>query len=131
MPRNINQNFINGTAVPVESEGLLLSEGNKTTNYYGYSRNSMIDNTIKPGPYKEVLPCKDLCYHLMQNCPAALQFACPEEGRGLNYSYGHYSRGNTEWKCNWPGGKLVSRVEKRGFELGMMGLVLIAALYVS
>lgn len=89
----------------------------------------MIDDQIKPGPYKELLPCKELCYHLMQNCPAALQFACPPEGRGLNYSYGHHRKGDQEWKCNWPGGVLVSGTGKKGFAFGTIGLVLAAALY--
>ncbi|KAL9007252.1 MAG: hypothetical protein Q9188_000055 [Gyalolechia gomerana] len=48
-PRNIAQNFINGT----EPKGALFSKENKTTNQ---SRNRWIDDTIKPGPYKEVLP---------------------------------------------------------------------------
>ncbi len=52
------------------------------------SRNPLIDTNIKPGPYKEVLPCQDLCYTLVQSCPAALGFACPLQGRGLNWSYG-------------------------------------------
>ena len=48
----------------------------------------MIDLEIKPGPYYELLPCEDVCYNLIRSCPAALQFACPLEGYGLNYSYG-------------------------------------------
>lgn len=61
----------------------------------------MIDTTIKPGPYKELLPCKDICYNLVRSCPAALQFVCPLEGHGLNYSYGspHSGVGVT---CNSP-----------------------------
>lgn len=120
-PRNIAQAFINGTAVPDEPKGGLFSQENKTTNHYGVSRNKWIDDTIKPGPYKEVLPCKDLCYHLMQNCPAALQFACPTEKWGLNYSYGHYMPGDPEWKCNWPGGNLVSGVGKMKVGWALLG----------
>lgn len=52
------------------------------------SRNPVIDASIAPGPYKEVKPCEDLCYSLMQSCPAALQFVCPYPGRGLEASYG-------------------------------------------
>lgn len=60
----------------------------------------------------------------MQNCPAALQFACPTEKRGLNYSYGHYTLGDTEWMCNWPGGNLVSGVGRLGVGWGIMGVLL-------
>jgi calcium channel MID1 len=52
------------------------------------SRNPDIDQYIAPGPYKEVKPCEDLCFSLMQSCPAALGFACPYRGRGLDVSYG-------------------------------------------
>ena len=66
--------------------------------YHNSSRNPMIDYDIQPGPYKEMLPCKDICYDLVRSCPAALQFACPLEGHGLNYSYGSPSQGcNSPW----------------------------------
>jgi calcium channel MID1 len=52
------------------------------------SRNPAIDQYIAPGPYKEVKPCEDLCFSLMQSCPAALGFSCPYRGRGLDVSYG-------------------------------------------
>ena len=52
------------------------------------SRNPIIDDEIRPGPYKEVLPCQDLCWDLVQSCPAALGFGCPLSGRGLEESYG-------------------------------------------
>lgn len=52
-----------------------------------HSRNPIIDQKIHPGPYKEVLPCKDVCYTLVKNCPANLEFACPQ-GEQLNWSYG-------------------------------------------
>lgn len=41
-----------------------------------------------PGPYKEVLPCNDLCYSLMQSCPSVFGFGCPFPGRGLEVDYG-------------------------------------------
>ena len=62
----------------------------------------MIDTVIRPGPYKELLPCKDMCYNLTRSCPAALQFACPLEGHGLELSYGNPTKGkvtcNSPWK---------------------------------
>ncbi|KAK5016801.1 hypothetical protein LTR39_001889 [Cryomyces antarcticus] len=57
------------------------------------SRNAaVIDDQVMPGPYKEVLPCEDLCYSLARACPAALQFACPLPGRGLELAYGQRSQ---------------------------------------
>ncbi len=66
------------------------------------SRNSLIDLEVKPGPYKEVLPCQDLCYMLVQSCPAALGFACPLENRGLEKSYGVRDPGGAV-TCSHPG----------------------------
>jgi len=52
------------------------------------SRNpALIDQRIMPGPYKELLPCEDLCYSLVQSCPAALGFSCPPPGKGLSAGY--------------------------------------------
>lgn len=100
-PRAVNQSFIDSInssyAVKIE-HGPEFSEKNRA--YFNSSRNPMIDTVIRPGPYKELLPCSDICYNLVRSCPAALQFACPLEGHGLNYSYGSPHSG-----CNspWPG----------------------------
>jgi calcium channel MID1 len=87
--RNLGQPFPNGTSISPSSAASfgvtsqqLLSLASNT------SRSSLIDERIRPGPYKEVLPCEDLCYDLVQSCPAALGFACPLAGKGLELSYG-------------------------------------------
>lgn len=77
--RNAAQQFINGSSL-----------GNNTLRQdpaTSRSRNPRIDSMIKPGPYKEVLPCEDVCYNLVKKCPAALNFACPQ-GDLLSKSYG-------------------------------------------
>ncbi|KAI9721436.1 MAG: hypothetical protein M1812_002198 [Candelaria pacifica] len=85
-PRNIAQKFINETTLdPMRNEA---NSTNMAAMYANRSRNALIDTKIRPGPYKEVLPCRDLCYGLVQSCPAALGFACPSERMGLNRSYG-------------------------------------------
>lgn len=61
-------------------------------------RNPWIDQEINPGPWKEVLPCKDLCYNLVRSCPAALGFSCPKD-RWLKWNYGDES---PPIKCNDP-----------------------------
>lgn len=75
------------------------------------SRNPFIDEKVVPGPYKEVLPCDDLCYNVVQSCPASMGFQCPLEGdMGFNLSYGirPVSEDGTPIKstqitCNYPG----------------------------
>lgn len=66
------------------------------------SRNPQIDAVFQPGPYNELLPCEDLCYGILQACPAALGFGCPYPGRGLEQGYGQRDAG-AALSCNWPG----------------------------
>lgn len=89
----------------IANNSLTFSNQNRTRTYFNSSRNLNIDTDITPGPYKELLPCKDLCYELVRSCPASLQFVCPTEGHGLNYSYGNPPEGanNTNVTCNAPG----------------------------
>lgn len=73
---------------------------------FNSSRNSFIDETIAPGPYKEVLPCEDLCYNLVQSCPSEIGFSCPQPGYiGFNTSYGQRSAADQDGfvTCNYPG----------------------------
>ena len=97
--RNVNQSFIDGRPFPADDP--TFSEANKSVMYLNSSRVPRIDEIIKPGPYKELLPCIGLCYGLVQNCPAALGFACPLAGKGQNYSYGYVT--DNGLTCNIPG----------------------------
>jgi calcium channel MID1 len=79
-PRNAAQAFLNRTQLPADSPLRTSAASNA-------SRNPLIDSAIMPGPYKEILPCEDLCNELVRTCPAALGFHCPK-GKWLNASYG-------------------------------------------
>ncbi|GAQ09055.1 magnesium transporter ALR1 [Aspergillus lentulus] len=92
--RNAGQQFINGSSLSPTDPRRRDPAQNK-------SRNSMIDDQIRPGPYKEILPCQDICYSLVKRCPAALGFSCPQ-GTRLNSAYGQ--RGSSsEITCSYPG----------------------------
>ena len=72
------------------------------------SRNPLIDTVVQPGPYKEILPCQDLCYNLVQSCPAAMGFSCPRPGMmGFEAAYGYRPNGSVGEEgmvtCNYPG----------------------------
>ncbi|TVY26120.1 Calcium influx-promoting protein [Lachnellula hyalina] len=76
------------------------------------SRNPVIDANVTSGPYKELLPCEDLCYHVVQSCPASMTFDCPLPGSiSFNQSYGQingaFSNSSTgemtPAHCNYPG----------------------------
>lgn len=80
-PRGASQKFINGSSLPT-TDALRHRVASNS------SRNPMIDSRIKPGPYKEILPCQDLCHDLVRKCPAALGFQCPGP-KQVNSSYGY------------------------------------------
>lgn len=101
-PRNVAQSFVNGTSPPWISDQSLPQNALLSQVVANRSRNSIIDSLIQPGPYKEVLPCADLCYDLVQSCPAALQFGCPK-GKWLNMSYGFRSADPGVLSCSFPG----------------------------
>ncbi|UKZ57905.1 hypothetical protein TrVGV298_011766 [Trichoderma virens] len=79
---NFQKAFPNGTFLPDEMRQDLMK-----TPAFNTSRTSFIDEVIAPGPYKEILPCVDLCYGVVQGCPAAIGFGCPQAGKlGFNES---------------------------------------------
>lgn len=94
MPRNAAQAFLNGTSLPADDPLVTSPVTSK-------SRNPIIDLEIKPGPYKEVLPCLDLCHDLVRTCPSALSFKCPT-GKYVNASYGHRAS-NGDITCSYLG----------------------------
>ncbi|KAI1477178.1 stretch-activated Ca2+-permeable channel component-domain-containing protein [Daldinia eschscholtzii] len=97
--RNIGATFPNGTKV---DQDILNKHGNSKA--FLSSRNPMIDEVVKPGPYKEVLPCENLCYELVQSCPASMGFKCPRPNSRFSFetSYGQKRRDNS-LSCNYPG----------------------------
>ncbi|KAK5163557.1 uncharacterized protein LTR77_010506 [Saxophila tyrrhenica] len=117
--RNMGQPFFNGTELPSSLLNQHYTPMSKAPTLEGTiaysqtyissvatnsSRNPMIDEVIQPGPYKEVLPCEDLCYSLVQSCPAALGFGCPFPGKGLEASYGsRHGNGNGTLTCSFLG----------------------------
>ncbi|KAH6648916.1 stretch-activated Ca2+-permeable channel component-domain-containing protein [Truncatella angustata] len=100
--RNIMAKFPDGTSV---EPSIIEQYGNMVA--FNSSRVPNIDEKVQPGPYKEVLPCDDLCYSLVQSCPAALGFACPLPGMtAFDTSYGtrqRESNSTSNVTCNYPG----------------------------
>lgn len=104
-PRAIDQAFPNGSHLSTA-----FIQGQKST-ADRFSRNVKIDELVSPGPYKEVLPCQELCHSLVSSCPASLGFNCPRPGQvGFETSYGQMPLGDTDSQgrkvnitCNFPG----------------------------
>ena len=105
-PRNIAQAFPNGSMSAPELLG--MDTGALASLSLNSSRNPKIDEMVQPGPYKEILPCQDLCYNLVQSCPAAMGFSCPRPGMmGFEAAYGYRPNGSVGEEgmvtCNYPG----------------------------
>lgn len=102
-PRAINTTFADGSTPTPDELSPYASFDSQLS--YQRSRNTEIDAVIKPGPYKEVLPCEDLCYNLVQSCPSSLGFSCPRPWNiGFNTSYGTMTGTNgSTITCNYPG----------------------------
>lgn len=113
-PRNINVPFPNET---LTFDGNMTKEFNQTYRdrlSFSSSRNPMIDEIIKPGPYKEMKPCEDLCFDIVRSCPATLGFACPNSP-ARELSYGKRSNGDN-LTCNFPGA--VVKLNVKGAAVG-------------
>jgi len=99
--RNVKQLFPNGSHFTLLETDPRLPFLNQVA--YNSSRNPIIDEQIKPGPYSELLPCDDLCYDLVQSCPASLGFGCPNPGKGLEMSYGTRTNIDGQLTCSYLG----------------------------
>ncbi|KAJ9666155.1 hypothetical protein H2201_003834 [Coniosporium apollinis] len=130
-PRNIGQAPIsqstfsftsNSNSNSTDAEALAADTTLRNRLYANSSRNPLIDQQIRPGPYKEVLPCEDLCYALVQSCPAKLGFSCPLPGKGLEKSYGRRS-GSGRVECSFPGEVFVRSAAAKGVPGGLTALL--------
>ncbi|KAE8148229.1 stretch-activated Ca2+-permeable channel component-domain-containing protein [Aspergillus avenaceus] len=115
--RNAGQEFMNGTTL----DGNHTLRLNPATNQ---SRNPLIDNKVRPGPYKEILPCEEFCYDLVKSCPAALEFSCPQ-GRWLSSTYGTRDPDGFV-TCSWLGAAyFINGVDRLNtFPLGALSILL-------
>jgi len=121
-PRAIGQPFPDGDRLDA---GTLAALPNTTA--FLNSRNPLIDQVVQPGPYKELLPCDDLCYKLVQSCPPSLQFGCPLPG-GVGFE-GNYAKHDPsgELTCNFPGSAhFPSTGVRPGADWGVMVAVALA-----
>lgn len=105
LERNLGQDFPNGTSLDKALVDRLRREKGPAVMA---SRNAWIDEEIAPGPYKEVLPCDDVCNQLVQSCSAQMQFNCPlPDGDDRMFSKS-YARRVDERSCNALGSPIKS-----------------------
>jgi calcium channel MID1 len=101
-PRRINAQFADGST---PSPDMITGLNNTFRERFAVnkSRNAFIDEEIQPGPYKELLPCEDLCFDIVRSCPAVLGFACPGQP-ATKSTYGSIKDPSMRnLTCNFPG----------------------------
>ncbi|EJT42558.1 MID1-like protein [Saccharomyces kudriavzevii IFO 1802] len=82
-----------------------------------HNRNDYLNKFIKPlDDYYEILPCIDMCYTLVRNCPSDFDFACPEYETTedlLYQSYNYYM--DTDYAtCNYIGNSSLMKIHLMG-----------------
>lgn len=111
VPRNIKTPFANGSLPD-------MIPGFNDSAAFSKSRNPLIDEIIKPGPYKEMKPCEDMCFDIVRSCPAQMGFSCPN-GAQRDSMYGKRDEDPDRLTCNFPGA-VVKLNAKSG--AGMLGV---------
>lgn len=103
-PRGIDKAFSDGRNLSDTDVAFIPADEREKKAMTG-SRSEFIDKEIEPGPYKELLPCDNLCFDLMQSCPAKLAFRCPTSRSRHGY-WDSYHPNETDptggFKCNFP-----------------------------
>lgn len=75
-------------------EGFVYREANE-------SRNDWITENVQPyAPYYEVLPCVNVCYAIVRDCPADFGFSCPTKRSFIEASY-YWDLGYDYQTCNY------------------------------
>jgi calcium channel MID1 len=101
-PRSIGSAFPKDSSMFGKDPMAQLNSTARESVAFNNSRNPVIDRDIKPGPYKEMLPCEDLCFDIVRSCPATLGFGCPENEQRL-LSYGKKDQDPNRLTCSFPG----------------------------
>jgi calcium channel MID1 len=128
-PRNINSPFKNGSFPLRDEVSLQFNETYRENVAFTQSRNPLIDQVIKPGPYKEMKPCEDMCFDIVRSCPPQLQFACPN-GPQRRVMYGQRDPDPNKLTCSFPGAvvKLNARGAAERLRVGLSSWLVVAGL---
>jgi calcium channel MID1 len=121
LPRNVAQQQLNGSMIDLSSTNMPANATKLP--WFSQSRNPLIDQQVKPGPYKELLPCIDLCYDIVRSCPAVMGFSCPRQVALMNKSYGIFNPTSASPICNFLGRDPPTTSAASGQVVPMMGLV--------
>jgi calcium channel MID1 len=113
VPRNIKTPFANGSLPD-------MIPGFNDSAAFSRSRNPHIDEAINPGPYKEMLPCEDMCFDIVRSCPAQMGFSCPNGAQKASM-YGRKDEDPNKLTCNFPGAVVKLNPGSGAAMLGVQG----------
>jgi calcium channel MID1 len=126
-PRNINGKLSDGSIPYGDNTTAEFVDEKRDRHAFNQSRNPLIDEEIKPGPYKEMLPCEDMCFDIVRSCPAQMGFACPNHP-GMLSGYGKKDEDPDTLTCNFPGAVVKLNVQGGAGMLSVsFGMVLVMA----
>ncbi|RCK65086.1 Stretch-activated cation channel MID1 [Candida viswanathii] len=95
-------------------------------------RNDFLADTINPiSEYYEVLPCVNVCYAIVRDCPADFGFMCPTKNDSIKLSY-YWDAGDPDdqWpSCNYVGH--FSAYANRGFKAVINWSLLFVFLFIQ
>lgn len=78
----------------LDEEPYVLREVNR-------SRSDFLNYVVQPpNEYYEVMPCIDMCYAIVRDCPSDFSFGCPTVNETILKSYAFSSGTNTVKTCN-------------------------------
>jgi calcium channel MID1 len=100
--RNVNMPFADGSLTFGGNVSKEMNETRRMRLGYNSTRNPRIDPVVPNRPYKEMMPCEDLCFDIVRSCPPQLQFSCPNSP-ARELTYGKRDPNEVELKCNFPG----------------------------
>jgi calcium channel MID1 len=100
--RNVNMPLPNGSLTFNGNMSATVNDTKRQRLGYNSTRNPGIDVVAVQAPYKEMLPCIDLCFDIVRSCPANLGFTCPNSP-ARELSYGQRDPNDVELRCNFPG----------------------------
>jgi calcium channel MID1 len=131
-PRNINVRLSNGSLPFDNNMTSEFQDSHRNRHGFNQSRNPRIDEQIQPGPYKEMLPCEDMCFDIVKSCPAQMQFACPNMP-GRESAYGKKDDDDDTLTCNFPGAvvKLNSQSDAGALTVSIASTLLVTGFAVA
>jgi calcium channel MID1 len=130
--RNVNAPFSDGSLTFTGNVSLEINNTKRNRLGYNTTRNPGIDPVVPNRPYKEMLPCEDLCFDLVRSCPPQLKFSCPNSP-AKELTYGKRDPNEVELRCNFPNAVVKLNVQgtARALSASLWNVMVVTAVAVA